>query len=103
MKAYLITPGSKTVESVDISGIEDIIDLIGFNTIEADAIDENGTRLYFDEECFIRGNAVNGRFQLDSLIPVAGLAVVAGTDKDAEDICDVIVDIDELRERIKFL
>lgn len=103
MKAYLITPDSKTVEIVDISGIDDIIDLIGFNTIEADAIDDIGTRLYFDEECFIRGDTVSGRFQLDSLIPVAGLAVVAGAGKDAEDICDVKVDIDELRGRIKFL
>lgn len=103
MKAYLITPDSKTVEIVDISGIDDIIDLIGFNTIEADAIDDIGTRLYFDEDCFIRGDAVSGRFQLDSLIPVAGLAVVAGSDKDAEDISDVKVDIDELRGRVKFL
>lgn len=103
MKAYLITPASQSVEVVDISGIDDIIDLIGYNTIEADPIDENGTRLYFDEECFIRGDAVSGRFQLDSLIPVAGLAVIAGTGKDAEDICDVKVDLDELRSRIKFL
>ena len=103
MKAYLITPASQSVEVVDISGIDDIIDLIGYNTIEADPIDENGTRLYFDEECFIRGDAVSGRFQLDSLIPIAGLAVVAGADNDAEDICDVTVDMDELRGRIKFL
>ena len=103
MKAYLITPASQSVEFVEISGIDDIIDLIGYNTIEADPIDENGTRLYFDEECFIRGDAVSGRFQLDSLIPIAGLAVVAGADNDAEDICDVKVHIDELRGRIKFL
>jgi hypothetical protein len=103
MKAYMITPASENVEVVDISGIDDIINLIGYSTIEADPIDENGTRLYFDEECFIRGDAVSGRFQLDSLIPVAGLAVVAGSDKDAEDIVDVKLDIDELRGRIKFL
>lgn len=103
MKAYLITPASQNVEVVDILGIDDIVDLIGYNTIEADLIDDNGTRLYFDEECFIRGDAVSGRFQLDSLIPVAGLAVVAGSDKDAEDICDVKLGIDELLGRIKFL
>ena len=103
MKAYLITPASQNVEVVDISGIDDIIDLIGYSTIEADPIDESGTRLYFDEECFIRGDAVSGRFQLDSLIPVAGLAVVAGSEKDAEDIYDVKIDIDELCGRIKFL
>ena len=103
MKAYLITPASQKVEVVDISGIDDIVDLIGYSTIEADPIDESGTRLYFDEECFIRGDAVSGRFQLDSLIPVAGLAIVAGSDKDANDICDVKLDIDELRGRIKFL
>ena len=103
MKAYLISPASQAVEVVEISGVDDIIDLIGFNTIEADTIDDIGTRLYFDEECFIRGEAVIGRFQLDSLIPIAGLAVVAGSAKDAEDICDVKVDIEELRDRIKFL
>jgi len=103
MKAYLITPASQSVDVVDVSGLDDIIDLIGYNTIEADAIDENRTRLYFDEECLIRGDAVIGRFQLDSLIPVAGLAVVAGAGEDAEDICDVKVDLDELRGRVKFL
>mgnify|MGYP001550291010 FL=1 len=103
MKAYLITPANQNVEVVDISGIDDIVDLIGYSTIEADPIDESCTRLYFDEECFIRGDAVSGRFQLDSLIPVAGLAIVAGSDKDAEDICDVKIDIDELCGRIKFL
>ena len=33
MKAYLITPASQNLEVVDVSGIDDIIDLIGYNTI----------------------------------------------------------------------
>jgi hypothetical protein len=52
--------------------------LIGFETVDSDEIDANGDRLYFDEKCFIRQTPGVGRFQLDSLAPVAGMGVVVG-------------------------
>ena len=41
MKAILIVPETQSMAAIDISGREDIARLIGFDTIESDAI---GTR-----------------------------------------------------------
>jgi hypothetical protein len=101
MKALLITPDRRSIDWVDIGGREDIAKLIGFNTIESDAVGTEGDRLYFDEECFLRGGGV--RFQVDSVIPVSGKAVIAGTSKDGKELRDVVTDIGSLRSRIKYL
>ena len=101
MKAYLITPASHTIEVVDIANLEDIKALIGFDTLESDAVGSEGDRLYFDEECFLRGTA--GRFRIDKLIPVAGRGVVVGTADDGVALRDVATDIEDLRRRITFL
>jgi hypothetical protein len=100
IKALLITPGSQLVEPVEVTGLDDIKALIGFDTLESDAVGAAGDRLYFDEECFLRGTA--GRFQIDSLIPVSGKGVVVGTVQDGTTLCDVATTIDELRRRIKY-
>ena len=99
-KAFLISPEDKSIEPVEISNIEDVASLVGYETIESDDIGNGADRLYFDEECFIRG--ASGRFQIDKLIPVAGKGVVVGTSADAATLTDVAVDRDELLIRTHF-
>ena len=99
MKAFLITPEKQSIEEIQIANLDDINALIGYETIESDAIGTEGDRLFFDEECFLRGTS--GRFQIDNVIPVSGKGVVAGTDADS--LRDVVMEIEELRQRIKYL
>jgi hypothetical protein len=99
MKALLIAPDTKSIEAVEISDIEDIRQLIGFPTLESDALGDEGDHIYFDEECFIRGS--NGRFQIDRLIPVAGRGVVIGHDAEGQ-LQDVRTSADDLRTRTSF-
>ena len=101
MKALLIRPEIQSIEPVDISCFEDIAKLIGYETIAIEEVDASGDRLFFDEECFLRGS--EGRFQVDSLIPVSGLGVVMGAGEDGSGLCDVTLSQDELTARIKFL
>ena len=101
MKALLIDPENRTIKEIDISGKEDIAQLIGFDTVESDAVGDAGDRLYFDEECFLRGT--EGRFQIDSVIPVAGKGVVVGTADEGATLRDVTTSVDDLRNRIKYL
>ncbi|MDH5518304.1 MAG: hypothetical protein OEY36_10895 [Gammaproteobacteria bacterium] len=101
MKALLITPETQSVESVEINHIDDIKNLIGFETIESDEIDDNGDRLYFDEECFLRGSA--GRFQIDSIIPVSGKGVIIGSANAANSLADIKGDIENIKSRIQYL
>lgn len=101
MKAILIVPETKSMAAIDISGRDDIARLIGFDTIESDAVGTAGDRLFFDEECFLRGGGV--RFQIDTIIPVSGKALVVGTTDDGKVLRDVVTDIDSLRSRIKYL
>jgi len=101
VKAFLITPDKQSIEAININGREDIARLIGFDTIESDAVGTAGDRLYFDEECFLRGTS--GRFQIDSVIPVSGRALIVGTADGGSTLRDVASDIDSLRSRIKYL
>ena len=101
MKAILINPENRSVEAININGREDIAKLIGYDTIESDAVGTAGDRLYFDEECFLRGT--KGRFQIDSVIPVSGKALIVGTADGGSTLRDVASDIDSLRSRIKYL
>jgi hypothetical protein len=98
MKAIFINPESRSVESIDIGGRDDIARLVGFDTLESDAVGTEGDRLYFDEECFLRGTA--GRFQIDTVIPVSGKGVIVGTAGDGSTLRDATTDIDALRSRI---
>ena len=100
MKAFLITPGSKSVDAVDITDEEDIVRLVGFPTIIFDEIGPDGDRLYFDEECFLRGSS--GRFQVDNVVPVSGNGVVVGATDDGT-LRDVVSDMDGLAGRLKYL
>ena len=100
MKELVIKPAEQTIETTEIAGKEDIIKLIGYETVIADQVDDNGDQLFFDEECFLRGT--EGRFQIDKLIPVSGLGVIVGSNEDGT-LKDIVSDIDNIRSRIKFL
>lgn len=101
MKALLINPESRSIDAIDIQGHADVAGLIGHDTIESDAVGTAGDRLYFDEECFLRGTG--GRFQIDTLIPVSGRAVIVGTTDGGATLRDVATDIEDVRNRIKYL
>jgi hypothetical protein len=101
VKALLIDAERRSIEAIDIGGRDDIVRLIGFDTIESDAVGTEGDRLYFDEECFLRGTG--GRFQVDTIIPVSGKAVIVGTSSDGTELHDAMTDVGSLRSRIKYL
>ena len=101
MKVYLIDAENRTIENIDVNNMDDIISLVGYETIESDAIGNEGDRLFFDEECFLKGSA--GRFQIDTVIPVSGKAVLVGANEDGSTLSDVSTDMNDLRSRIKYL
>jgi len=101
MKAILINPENRSIDPIDITGRDDLVRLIGYDTLESDAVGTEGDRLFFDEECFLRGTT--GRFQVDTIIPVSGKGVIVGTDEDGSTLRDAVADIEALRSRIKYL
>jgi len=101
MKALLIDPEHRSIEAIDLHSHADLAGLIGYDTIESDAVGAAGDRLFFDEECFLRGTS--GRFQIDTLIPVSGRAVIVGTADDSATLRDVATGIEDVRSRIKYL
>ncbi|MBL1433943.1 MAG: hypothetical protein COB94_010980 [Gammaproteobacteria bacterium] len=103
MKAFLITPATESIDIVDISSIEDIKTIIGFDTIDSDEIGPDGDRLYFDEECFIRGDAASGRFQVDKVAPVAGKGMIVGSTDGGDTFQDIASNVDEIRARLVYL
>ena len=99
MTSVVIDPTAKTITPVLWDGgLEAIRQLIGFETIDSDEINANGDRLFFDEKCFIRQTPGVGRFQLDSLAPVAGVGVVVGAGESAPQMT-----LQALQGRVKFL
>ena len=52
MKAYLIDANSHAVSEVVSAGLDDIKQLIGYDSVDPDEIDASGDRLFFDESCF---------------------------------------------------
>ena len=101
MKAIVISPATQSIETVDLAALDDIRAVVGYDTLESDAIGTQGDRLYFDEECFLRGTS--GRFQIDSVIPVAGKGGIVGTADSGTTLGDVVTDVDDLRRRIRYL
>jgi hypothetical protein len=99
-KAFLISPEAKSIEPVELTDMNDIKSLVGFDTIASDPVGEAGDQLFFDEECFIRG--ASGRFKVDSLVPVAGKGLVVGVAADGVTLTDASTTLDQLRSRIAF-
>ena len=98
-KAFLISPEQRSIEPVEVSDRGQVADLIGYETVESDDVGDTGDRLFFDEECFIRG--ATGRFQIDKLIPVAGKGVVVGVAGYGNAFSDVSLSLDDLRARTR--
>jgi hypothetical protein len=76
MQAILIDGAQQSIELIDATQ-DDLPGLIGFDTVIDDDIGE-GHRVFFDEDCFIRGTP--GRFRIDALAPIAGRAVILAVD-----------------------
>jgi hypothetical protein len=103
MKAFVIDPVSRTIEAVEIDdGLDGVRRLIGYATVDSDEIDDNGDRLYFDEECFIRNAPGAPRFRLDKLAPVAGRGVVAGSAEQGRRLVDAVIGLEALGRRVTF-
>jgi hypothetical protein len=100
MKALLIEPEEKRIAEIDIADMDAIKSVIGYATIESDAIGHGGDTLFFDEECFLRGS--EGRFQIDTMIPVSGKGVVMGLEGEST-LLDVGIDKEALAARLKYL
>ena len=100
MKALMIKPAEQSIEEIEISNHDDIIKLIGYETVIGDDVGTSGDKLYFDEECFLRGT--EGRFQIDKLIPVSGVGVIVGINEDGSP-AETHLDIEDIRSRTKFL
>jgi hypothetical protein len=99
MSCFVIDPTAKMITAVPWDGdLGPIRQLIGFETIDSDEIDARGDRLFFDEKCFIRQTPGVGRFQLDSLAPVAGVGVVVGAGVSSPQMT-----LQALQGRVKFL
>jgi hypothetical protein len=105
MQIYAIKPVQHKLEVVEFGGdIEEIKKIIGFDTIEVDAIDDHENVLYFDENCFLRDSKTLGRFQLNSLAPVAGVGVVVRClSLDAPQFETPTMTLEELQSKVKFL
>jgi hypothetical protein len=101
MRALLIQPDTRSIEVIDVQNRDDIVRRVGYDTLESDAVGDAGDRLFFDEECFLRGTA--GRFQIDTIIPVSGIGVIVGTAGDGSTLRDAATDVEALRSRIKYL
>lgn len=104
MKAFLIDPSDRTIARLDLAdGLDGVCNAIGYATIDSDEIDDNGDRLFFDEECFIRAIPGAGRFRVDNLAPVAGKAVIVGSTAGGRQLADARIDEAALARRVTFL
>ncbi len=101
MKALLVNPVSQSVEEIEINSRVDLVVKIGFDTIISDEVGPEGDCLYFDEDCFLRGT--QGRFQIDNIVPVAGVGVVMGSPDDGETLSDVNSSVESLTARLRYL
>lgn len=101
MKALLINPEEQSIKEIDITNRDDIVKIIGFDTVIADEVGPDGDCLFFDEDCFLRGT--DGRFQIDSVIPVSGKGIIVGSSDEGVTLKDVISDVTSIQRRIKYL
>ena len=103
MQVFAINPLTKEINTVEIADTKEALqELIGFSTIDSDEIDDNGDRLFFDEECFIRQQGNVGRFKVDSLAPVAGIGVIINS-RDGKTLHSPAISAEELAKRVTYL
>lgn len=99
-KAFLINGAEKSISPIEFDADEAMAELIGYESVIADPLDGEGdNKVFFDEDCFIRGH--EGRFQIDTLPPISGIAVVmAGSDTNPQDSS---LDLAAITARLKWL
>ena len=97
MKAFLISPESQSIETIEILEQNDIQTQIGYDTVISDELGYD-QHIFFDEECFLR--QAKGRFQIDKLVPISGKAVIMRMSGDA--LTDVTLDKSALAARVSF-
>ena len=103
MQVLIVNPNTNEMKSLEIPNTKEALqEVIGFTTIDSDEIDDNGDRLFFDEEFFIRQQSV-GRFKVDSLAPVAGIGVIVNSKDSGNTLQSAIVSIEDLEKRVTFL
>jgi len=101
MKAFLIDPAIQSVTAVELrGGLDEIHQLVGFDTLGSDEINAAGDRLFFDEKCFIRNEPGVGRFKFASEPPVAGRGVIACEVDGAFQDCSLT--LDEVEQKLVF-
>lgn len=98
MKAILIDASEQSLHIIEVENEAAIAGVIGFKTLESEDVQPEH-KLFFDEECFLRGS--KGRFQLDKLIPISGKAVIVGNV--GGELGDVTLSTDDLAPRIQYL
>jgi len=104
MQCFVINPAEKRITGQELpDGIAGIRNLIGFDSVDSDEINNSGDRLFFDESCFLRDNPAAGRFQLDTLAPVAGIGVIVGTEQSAGVFGAPSLTLEAIQGRVKFL
>jgi hypothetical protein len=102
MKAFLIDPVTQRIELIECSEQPaEWAQRIGAKAVEFDDISKTTDRLCFDEDCFITQKP--GRFQLDTLAPVAGSAMIVGAQAADGTVAEPAMTIDEIRARVRFL
>ena len=101
MKALLINPEQQSIEAIEIASRDDIVKIIGYDSVIADEIGPDSDSLFFDEDCFLRGT--EGRFQIDNVIPVSGKGVIIGLEADGVTLKDAVSDVESITNRIKYL
>jgi hypothetical protein len=102
MKAILIDPVAKHIDWIECANeASQWAARIGAKAVEFDDVKGTSDRLCFDEDCFIA--AKPGRFQLDTLAPVAGAALIVGAEQANGTAGEPSIALDALRERIRFL
>jgi|TARA_B110000238_G_scaffold198254_2_gene242494 hypothetical protein len=101
MKALLVNPVAQSVQQVEINNRDEIKAKVGFDTIISDEVGPEDDCLFFDEDCFLRGT--EGRFQIGSLVPVAGIGVVMGSPDGGVTLSDVNASVESLMARLKYL
>ena len=102
---YVINAALKTIESVPLSqGLAQVKQIIGFDTIEADSLDQDGNTLYFDENCFLKESKHLGKFQIDTLAPVAGIGVIVRCQSTDPLVLETpSMSLEDLKSRIQFM
>ena len=98
MRALLVNASVQHISEIELEDEAAIAGIIGFDTLEVDEVNPSH-KLYFDEECFLRGS--KGKFQLDKLIPISGKAVIVGLA--GSSITDASLTVAELESRIAYL